>query len=57
MLALVSRSHCWAAPGFACPVTSRAPQAGRDYNLARSLVDAELPEDDLLAGIRECVTL
>jgi len=28
-----------------------------DYHLARSLVDTELPEDDLFAGIRETVTL
>ena len=28
-----------------------------DYHLARSLVDTELPEDDLFAGIRESVTL
>ena len=28
-----------------------------DYHLARSLVDTELPEDDLFAGIREMVAL
>jgi mycothiol S-conjugate amidase len=28
-----------------------------DYHLARSLVDTELPEDDLFAGIRESVAL
>ena len=28
-----------------------------DYHLARSLVDTELPEDDLLAGIQEKVCL
>ena len=28
-----------------------------DYHLARSLVDAGLPEDDLFAGIRERVSL
>lgn len=28
-----------------------------DYHLARSLVDTELPEDDLFAGIREKVCL
>ena len=28
-----------------------------DYHLVRSLVDTELPEDDLFAGIRESVTL
>ena len=26
-----------------------------DFELARSLVDTELPEDDLFAGVRECV--
>jgi mycothiol S-conjugate amidase len=26
-----------------------------DYELARSLVDAPLPEDDLFAGVREAV--
>jgi mycothiol S-conjugate amidase len=43
---------------FACP---REVQAmvwpTEDYHLARSLVDTELPEDDLFAGIRESVTL
>jgi len=28
-----------------------------DYHLARSVVDTELPEDDLFAGIRETVSL
>jgi mycothiol S-conjugate amidase len=28
-----------------------------DYHLARSLVDTELPEDDLFAGIQEKVCL
>jgi mycothiol S-conjugate amidase len=26
-----------------------------DYTLARSLVDSEVPEDDLFAGVRELV--
>ena len=26
-----------------------------DYELARSLVDTDLPEDDLFAGIRETI--
>jgi mycothiol S-conjugate amidase len=43
---------------FACPVdVQRAAWPTEDYHLARSLVDTELPEDDLFAGIRECVTL
>ena len=28
-----------------------------DYHLARSVVDSELPEDDLFAGVRERVCL
>jgi mycothiol S-conjugate amidase len=35
----------------------RAVWPTEDYHLARSLVDAELPEDDLFAGIRERVSL
>jgi mycothiol S-conjugate amidase len=35
----------------------RAAWPTEDYHLARSLVDAELPEDDLFAGIRERVSL
>jgi mycothiol S-conjugate amidase len=43
---------------FACPVdVRRADWPTEDYHLARSLVDTELPEDDLFAGIRESVTL
>jgi mycothiol S-conjugate amidase len=43
---------------FACPIdVQRAAWPTEDYHLARSLVDTELPEDDLFAGVRECVTL
>jgi mycothiol S-conjugate amidase len=43
---------------FACPrEVERAAWPTEDYHLARTLVDTELPEDDLFAGIRECVTL
>jgi mycothiol S-conjugate amidase len=43
---------------FACPRdVERAAWPTEDYHLARSLVDTELPEDDLFAGIQECVTL
>ena len=43
---------------FACPLdVERAAWPTEDYHLARSLVDTELPEDDLFAGIRESVTL
>jgi mycothiol S-conjugate amidase len=43
---------------FACPLdVQRAAWPTEDYHLARSLVDTELPEDDLFAGIRESVTL
>ena len=43
---------------FACPVdVQRAAWPTEDYHLARSLVDTELPEDDLFAGTQECVTL
>ena len=34
----------------------RAGWPTEDYHLARSLVDTELPEDDLFAGIRERVS-
>src|SRR5579871_4692385 len=38
---------------FACPRdVERAAWPTEDYHLARSLVDTELPEDDLFAGIR-----
>lgn len=43
---------------FDCPLdVQRAAWPTEDYHLARSLVDTELPEDDLFAGIRESVTL
>jgi mycothiol S-conjugate amidase len=43
---------------FACPLeVQRAAWPTEDYHLARSLVNSELPEDDLFAGIREKVTL
>jgi mycothiol S-conjugate amidase len=43
---------------FACPrEVERVAWPTEDYRLARSLVDTELPEDDLFAGIRESVTL
>jgi mycothiol S-conjugate amidase len=43
---------------FACPRdVERTAWPTEDYHLARSLVDTELPEDDLFAGIRESVTL
>ena len=43
---------------FACPLSvQRAAWPTEDYHLARSLVDTELPEDDLFAGIRERVPL
>jgi mycothiol S-conjugate amidase len=43
---------------FACPAeVQRVAWPSEDYHLARSCVDAGLPEDDLFAGIREKVTL
>lgn len=43
---------------FACPrEVQRVAWPTEDYHLARSLVNSELPEDDLFAGIREKVTL
>jgi mycothiol S-conjugate amidase len=43
---------------FACPVeVQQAVWPTEDYHLARSLVDTELPEDDLFAGVREKVCL
>jgi mycothiol S-conjugate amidase len=43
---------------FACPrEVERTAWPTEDYHLARALVDTELPEDDLFAGIRESVTL
>jgi mycothiol S-conjugate amidase len=42
---------------FACPVeVAAAAWPTEDYYRARSLVDTELPEDDLFAGIRERVS-
>jgi mycothiol S-conjugate amidase len=39
---------------FACPINvQRVAWPTEDYHLARSLVDTELPEDDLFAGVRE----
>ena len=43
---------------FACPRdVERIAWPTEDYHLARSLVDTELPEDDLFVGIRESVPL
>ena len=43
---------------FACPLdVQRAAWPTEDYHLARSLVDTELLEGDLFAGVRESVTL
>ena len=43
---------------FACPIeVQRAAWPTEDYHLARSLVDTEIPEDDLFAGVRERVSL
>ena len=43
---------------FACPRdVERTAWPTEDYHLARSLVDTELPEADLFAGIRESVPL
>jgi mycothiol S-conjugate amidase len=43
---------------FACPAeVQRAAWPTEDYHLARSVVDAGQPEDDLFAGIRERVSL
>jgi mycothiol S-conjugate amidase len=43
---------------FACPIEAqRAGWPTEDYHLARSLVDTEIPEDDLFAGVRERVSL
>jgi mycothiol S-conjugate amidase len=47
-----------ASSWFACPVDAqRAAWPTEDFHLARSLVDTEIPEDDLFAGIREKVSL
>ena len=41
---------------FACPLdVQRATWPTEDFQLARSLVDTPLPEDDLFAGVRETV--
>jgi mycothiol S-conjugate amidase len=43
---------------FACPQeVQRAAWPTEDYHLARSVVDTELPEDDLFDGVRERVCL
>jgi mycothiol S-conjugate amidase len=43
---------------FACPLeVQREAWPTEDYHLARSLVDTELPEDDLFAGVSEKVCL
>ena len=43
--------------GSRCRTTWRREVWGtEDYELARSLVDTPLPEDDLFAGVRERVT-
>jgi len=43
---------------FRCPLdVQRAVWPTEDYHLARSVVDSDLPEDDLFAGIRERVSL
>jgi mycothiol S-conjugate amidase len=43
---------------FACPLDVQlAAWPTEDYHLARSLIDTELPEDDLFAGIRAKVCL
>jgi mycothiol S-conjugate amidase len=43
---------------FRCPLdVQRAVWPTEDYHLARSVVDSELPEDDLFAGVRERVSL
>ena len=42
---------------FACPLeVQQAAWPTEDYHLARSMVDTELPEDDLFAGVREKVS-
>jgi mycothiol S-conjugate amidase len=42
---------------FRCPLdVQRAAWPTEDYHLARSLVDSELPEDDLFSGVREMVS-
>jgi len=42
---------------FAVPLeVQREAWPTEDYELARSLVDSEIPEDDLFAGVREMIT-
>jgi len=42
---------------FACPLpVQQAAWPTEDYHLARSVVDTELPEDDLFAGVRQKVS-
>jgi mycothiol S-conjugate amidase len=42
---------------FDCPLeVQRAAWPTEDYHLARSMVDTELPEDDLFAGVRQKVS-
>jgi mycothiol S-conjugate amidase len=41
---------------FACPLeVHQEAWPTEDYELARSLVESETPEDDLFAGVRELV--
>ena len=43
---------------FRCPLeVQRSAWPTEDYHLARSVVDTDLPEDDLFAGVRERVSL
>ncbi len=43
---------------FRCPIdVQRSAWPTEDYHLARSMVDTELPEDDLFAGVQERVSL
>jgi mycothiol S-conjugate amidase len=43
---------------FRCPIdVQRSAWPTEDYHLARSVVDTDLPEDDLFAGVRERVSL
>jgi mycothiol S-conjugate amidase len=43
---------------FACPIElQQETWPYEDFQLARSVVDAELPEDDLFAGVRERATV
>jgi mycothiol S-conjugate amidase len=43
---------------FRCPIeVQRSAWPTEDYHLARSVVDTDLPEDDLFSGVRERVSL